>query len=138
MTWFVINWNGQTYTENLSGVDEKVLSGLGIHGYATEAQAQANPQSMNDIQASLGGANVLAGVSGSATNIPTPGTVATGAGAVASTAPDYLGFLKGLTSRELWVRIAEGVLGLALVLVAVAELSKGTPVGKIAKAATFA
>ena len=59
MTWYVIKWDGQTYTENLSGADEKVLTGLGIHGYATEALAQAHPQTMNDIQAAAGGANVL-------------------------------------------------------------------------------
>lgn len=55
----------------------------------------------------------------------------------ATSVPDYLGFLKGLTARQLWVRVAEGVLGLALLLVAVAELGKGTGIGKAAKAVPF-
>jgi hypothetical protein len=44
-----------------------------------------------------------------------------------------LGFLKTLTSRELWIRVAEGVLGLLLILVAVAELTKGTAVSSAIK-----
>ena len=42
-----------------------------------------------------------------------------------------------LTSRGTWVRIAEGVLGVALILVAVAELAKGTPVGNAVKKVPF-
>jgi hypothetical protein len=42
-----------------------------------------------------------------------------------------------LSSRGTWVRIAEGVLGLALVLVAVGELGKGTAVGNIVKKVPF-
>jgi hypothetical protein len=86
MTWFDIKWNGQTYIENLTGASEKTLTLLGIHGYATEAEAEAHPQTMNDLQAALGGAQALAGVSGSATNIPTPGGVVTGAGTTAAAA----------------------------------------------------
>ena len=48
---------------------------------------------------------------------------------------DKLGKL--LTSRGTWVRLAEGVLGIALVLVAVAELGKGTQVGNLAKKVPF-
>jgi predicted Zn-dependent protease len=42
-----------------------------------------------------------------------------------------------LSSRGTWVRIAEGVLGIALVLVAVSELGKGTPVGNAVKKVPF-
>lgn len=50
---------------------------------------------------------------------------------------DFYSLAKGLTARQLWVRVAEGVLGLALLLVAVAELGKGTGIGKVAKAVPF-
>jgi hypothetical protein len=136
MTWYRIEFQGQTYIENLTGADEKILSGLGIHGYATEAEAQAHPQTMNVLQGAAGGANVLAGTT-AAPGVAQPGEIAAGAGGVASAAPDVGSVLKGLTSRELWVRVAEGVLGLALLLVAVAELGKGTGAGKLAKAVPF-
>jgi hypothetical protein len=127
MTWYVIKWDGQTYTENISGADEKVLTGLGIHGYATEAEAQANPQTMNDAQAALGGAQALAGVSGSATNIPTPGGTAAGAGQAASTASSIdsavTGFLGDLTQRALWLRVAKIVVGVALIIAGVVQLT---------------
>jgi hypothetical protein len=42
-----------------------------------------------------------------------------------------------LKSRGTWVRLAEGVLGIVLVLVAVAELGKGTPVGNAVKKVPF-
>jgi len=136
MTWYAIRFQGQLYIENLTGGDEKILTALGIHGYATEAEAQGHVQSMNALQAAAGGANVLAGTV-AAPGILQPGEVAQGAGTAAAAAPSVLGFLQGLTARELWVRVAEGVLGLALVLVAVAELGKGTGIGKAAKAVPF-
>lgn len=52
--------------------------------------------------------------------------------------PDFLGTLWSvLTSRGTWVRLAEGILGVALILVAVAELGKGTPVGNAVKKVPF-
>jgi len=91
MTWFDIKWGGQTYVENLTGADEKRLVLLGIHGYATQAEAEAHPQTMNTIQAALGGAQALAGVSGSVTNIPTPGGVVGGAATGAAAGSSLLG-----------------------------------------------
>lgn len=44
-------------------------------------------------------------------------------------------FLGLITQRQTWVRIAEGVLGLVLILVGIAELAKGTQTGKIAAGA---
>jgi hypothetical protein len=137
MTWFVVNWSGQTYTENLTGAAEKTLTLLGIHGYATEAEAQAHPQTMNVLQAAAGGAQALAGVSGSATDIPTPGGVVAGAATGAAAATTTLGWLKSLFTRANAIRLAEGVLGLALVLVAVAKLGEGTAIGSAAKKVPF-
>jgi hypothetical protein len=48
-----------------------------------------------------------------------------------------LGFVKGLFTRQNAIRLAEGVLGLALILVAVAKLGEGTAAGKAAKAVPF-
>ena len=137
MTWFTVRWNGTTVTENLTGASEKTLVLLGIHGYATEAEAEAHPQTMNDLQAAAGGASALAGVSGSVTNIPTPGGVAVGAGTTTAAATTTLGFLQGLFTRANAVRLAEGVLGLVLVLVAVSKLAEGTGAGNLVKKVPF-
>ena len=43
-----------------------------------------------------------------------------------------LDFLSMLTSGNLWIRVAEGIVGLALIIVGLAELGQGTPIGKAA------
>jgi hypothetical protein len=69
-------------------------------------------------KAALPGGKTLTGLAASA-----PGEAASGVESL----------IKPFTQRALWVRIAEGVLGLLLIIVAVAELAKGTPVGALAK-----
>jgi len=69
-----------------------------------------------------------------------PGAAAKGAeNAVANLSPSqWLNKLGNiLSSRGTWIRLAEGVLGIALLLVAVAELGKGTAVGNIVKKVPF-
>jgi hypothetical protein len=62
-----------------------------------------------------------------------------GENAVADLSPaQWLDKLGGIfTSRGTWIRIAEGVLGIAVILVAVAELGKGTAVGNAVKKVPF-
>ena len=48
-----------------------------------------------------------------------------------------LDFAKGLFTRHNAIRLAEGILGLVLVLVAVAELGKGTAIGNAVKKVPF-
>lgn len=48
-----------------------------------------------------------------------------------------LGFLQGLFTRANTIRLAEGILGVALILVAVAELGKGTAIGNAVKKVPF-
>lgn len=122
MTWFDIKWNGQTYIENLTGASEKTLTLLGIHGYATEAEAEAHPQTMNDLQAALGGAQALAGVSGSATNIPTPGGVVTGAGTAAAAATTGWSLVvKGITPY--FMRGLKIIFGGVLIITGIAKMT---------------
>ena len=42
---------------------------------------------------------------------------------------DINGFVSALTQRNTWMRIGEGVLGLLLIGIGVAALTKGTPIG---------
>lgn len=50
--WYNILWNGQTYVENITGTNSEMLTALGFHGYATQADAlAAGWQSVNALQA---------------------------------------------------------------------------------------
>lgn len=140
MTWFDISWKGSDYILNVTGAQEKTLTLLGIHGYATEAEAKANVQSMNALQAAAGGANILAGVV-ALPGIDQPGAIAQGAGTTAAAAKSTLtgintvgAFLAKLGQASLWLRIAEVALGLVLVAVGVAKVVPAfTPAQQIAK-----
>lgn len=146
MTWYDIRWNGQTYIENLTGNDEKELTLLGIHGYATQAEAEAHPQTMNEVQALAGGANILAGTVVGPADQPGDilggaGTTANAASSVTSDAASVVKFLGDLESRSLWLRILKGVAGIALVIIGTIHLFGGTvrgAAGGAAKAAVLA
>lgn len=58
----------------------------------------------------------------------------TGSGGIGSipgvgTLTDINGFVSALTQRNTWLRIGEGILGLLLIGIGVAALTKGTPIG---------
>lgn len=67
-------------------------------------------------------------------NLNTGSTVVAAADSVTGVIKDIWNYLQ---SPGLWLRIAEGVLGTALILVAVAELGKGTAVAKAIKKVPF-
>lgn len=114
---FVTNaWatNSQQYKDLIAGkpIQDYGMSMIRWKGpFSTEAQARAAAAakpSPNPIQ----GAENLAGL--------TPGQTG-----------GSLGFLTGLTNRALWIRIAEGGLGVALILVGVAKLAEGTQTAQL-------
>lgn len=57
---------------------------------------------------------------------------------VAATAPgvltDVSGFLSALTQRNTWLRVGEGILGLLLIGIGVAAVTRGTPIGSAIRA----
>lgn len=120
MTWYDIRWNGSDYVLNVNGGQEKELTLLGIHGYATEAEAKAHVQSMNALQAAAGGANILAGVV-ALPGVVQPGNIAAGAGNVASTATSAAGIVGGvikwLSQGSIWERAAEFGVGALLLYI---------------------
>jgi hypothetical protein len=109
---------GKILSASESGEGQQLVRWQGPFATEAEAQAAQNPQ-----QQSLNPVNDLVNAAETSNTL--------------SSATSILGFLKGLFTRKNAVRFAEGTLGLALVLVAVAELAKGTPVGNAVKKVPF-
>jgi hypothetical protein len=93
--------------------------------------------------AALGAA--ASGLTGNVTS-PSANAIATGETAGTSVANPLSGLIAALTSRNTWIRIAEGVLGVGLIIAAVSHLAANTNVGntiietgkKAARAASIA
>lgn len=142
MTWFYNSRDGALLNESPPSLtyfelEAELHTGFDWHAYATEAEVDAA------IAANKWPApDTDAGAFGSV--FPTIGAVpakaasdaASAAQGAASKAASALG-LDALFTGGFWMRFAEGVLGLMLVIVAVAELGKGTPIGDAAKKVPF-
>lgn len=116
MTWIDVKYSGQEYLANYTGTNEKTLVGLGFHGYATEAQAKANPNSANAAQMLIASPILAGNVPVGVTNIPNPTTTIQGGVAAA----DALG---GFNIGSWFIRIGEILLGLVLIGVGVARIT---------------
>ena len=120
MTWFA--WKGLNGGKavNLTGLDEKAAAADGFHGYATQAEAQANPNSLNPLTR----IEAEAFVPGTFANNPDK-SVAGAAGSAAASAipPSVTGFLGDLSSANLWIRVAKVIIGGALLIVGLAKLT---------------
>jgi hypothetical protein len=133
MTWFDIHYQGVAYVENLTGADEKVLVGLGFHGYATQLQAQAHPQNANFAQMLIA-ANILAGHPTGGVNTPGAPAIANtaqGAGAVATAENPLVAvgdFFHRLTEASTWARVGEFVVGAMLIYVGIRAVASPEPV----------
>jgi hypothetical protein len=145
MTWFAF----QGYNSiNLAGSQEKEAVSLGFHGYATQAQAEANRNSVNFFQ--KGPLNLLetdytkavqeGAQPGGPNDITTP-VGAAKAAAAGSGIPNPLSgldaigsFFGTLTEASTWMRVGEVVLGIILLAVGVSRMTKAVPVAtKVAK-----
>lgn len=114
MTWFAIKYSGQEYVENLTGADEKTLVGLGFHGYATQAEAEARPDTANFAQMLIA-APILGGHPPISQTTVNPSNVASGAGAAAAAGLPGWRLIFGNTTGLL-VRILKVGAGLILMI----------------------
>jgi hypothetical protein len=133
--WYYNTETGQlTRGNNLLNLGNNLVGGAGWHelnvpGNATEAQAASAAES----EFPSGKTPTTAGI--------TPARVAsTAAGEAGAAIPSWVGAIEAfavklLPSRAFMIRAAEVVIGLGLIIVAVDELAKGTPVGDAAHAA---
>lgn len=132
---------GSGYT--ISQIEEIIAAKFGSAagaGYVAYAEAHPNltPQQAGNQYVDIVLAQELGTGIGKAVGIA--GGVVTGVPAAAAKGAEKLSWqsiYSELTSRQLWIRVAEGVLGVLLIAIAVAEIGKGTPVGKLAKKVPF-
>lgn len=133
------------YYENLFASKYGAAAGSGYVAYAEANPGLTPQQAANDYLETVLvkglDTSLASGVGGAGSALgQIPGAAAKGAQSVYQNLDpaQWLNKLGNLfTSRGTWVRVAEGVLGLALVLVAVAELGKGTAIGNAVKKVPF-
>jgi hypothetical protein len=133
MTWFA--FKGYP-TINEAGVQEKELAAFGFHGYATQAEANAHPNSVNALTKSIVDAAV-ADYAAAVSEQAQPGGANAGnpvAAAVQGSglAPlvDVGQFFHALTEGKTWTRVAEVAVGGILVYAGVRALTSGSTVNR--------
>lgn len=149
MTWFA--WKGYNGGKavDIAGTQEKQAVILGFHGYATQAQAQANPNDVaglipdpilgaaqeefvNAIIADYGFAKKAGEQPGGPNaNILNPVNDAKGDLSYAKNTIPGLAqigdFFSRLTEANTWLRIGEGILGIVLIAIGIARLTNAVP-----------
>jgi len=135
VTWYAFNGYADM---SLAGSQEKQATAMGFHGYATKAQADANPNSVNILQKPLlnlletdYAAAVKEGAQpGGPNDITTPGgaanAAAQGAGLPSFTSIQNAlsGFYDVLTNGKMWRSLGWLLLGVLLMIAGVALLLK--------------
>jgi hypothetical protein len=134
MTWFAFAGLNNGKAIDLAGLQEKEAASQGFHGYGTEADAERHPNAINLFTRSL--ADVLiadyraatkegAQPGGPNASIENPGTAARAAiqGDTGLNLTSIEQFLHGLTSANLWVRVAKVTIGGSLLLIGLARLT---------------
>lgn len=148
MTWFAFNGLNGGQAVNLAGTQEKQAVVEGFHGYATQAQAQAAPNSVNLITRTFADA-WIADYNAAVKEQAAPGqknaTILNPADAVGA-ATSYVensipgvqqigSFFGALSQGSTWIRVAEGILGIILIAVGLARITHAVPIAtKIAGA----
>ena len=129
MTWFAFKGYNSGKAIDLAGVQEKDAVVQGFHGYATEAQAEAHPNSVNILQKAS--VNLLIADYGEAKkegaqpggpNASNPlGAALQGSTGVSLASVEQ--FFGDLSSANLWIRVAKVIIGGALLIVGLAKLT---------------
>jgi hypothetical protein len=143
VTWFAFRGYNGGKAVDIAGSQEKEAAALGFHGYATEALAEGKPNSVNVFnswavnemvadykaavaeQAQPGGKNAsnpaAAGLAGA------QAAAKAAAGAIPGLA--QIGdFFQRITQGNTWLRIGEGLLGIILIAVGLAHMTRAVPI----------
>lgn len=116
--WYAFHGYNNDKAVNASQFDAGELNLIGMHGYPTQAQAEAKPNSVNVFQAPI--VNAAIDDANNARDVASaPGNAAKAVGGVASTAVgDALSsFTKWIGQPNIWVRGAEIIAGLMILYI---------------------
>lgn len=134
MTWF--SFQGGYGTIDFTGANEKAAVTLGFHGYATEAEAKAHPNSVDFLQAP----ELTLLIDNQAGALPTgpPGSGAIPPASAAAATSGITGvtdFVSRLGNPNLWIRVAEVVVGVVLIAIGLNSMLKGKPMSIVTNTA---
>jgi hypothetical protein len=134
MTWYAFQGYNNNKAIDIAGVQEKEATVFGFHGYATESQAEANPNSVNIFQApfvNLIIADYHVAVSTqsqpggkNASNVGIVGAISNAANGLGL--PSFAGidsFFGTLEQASTWLRILEVALGVVLIGVSLGKIT---------------
>lgn len=149
MTWFAFKGYNSGNAIDLAGVQEKEAVGLGFHGYATAAQADSNPNSVNLLQKAIVDgfiADYKYAVAakeepgGSNADILNPANDVSGAASAAESSipglSDIGSFFDKLGEGSTWIRVGEVVAGLLLVYIGLRAATQPGGASSAASSAT--
>lgn len=136
MTWYAFQGHNNGKAVDIAGSQEKEATVLGFHGYGSESQAEAHPNSVNLLNSWFVNAIVAdynaalkeqAQPGGKNANILNPGTaVKAGTSYVENSIPGIAqigDFFGRLTEGNTWIRVGEVILGVFLIMSGVMKLS---------------
>jgi hypothetical protein len=135
MTWYAFAGYDGGAAIDLAGIQEKDADAWGFHGYATEAEAEKNPNSVNllqkvaasnfiaDYKAAVAGQEEPGGANASNPVAGAAAAAKTGATAAAKAAANVLGLPTLSNLRDLVARAVKVIAGLALLIVGVSRLT---------------
>lgn len=131
---FWIAWKGYNngHAISLGAIEQAEAEAYGMHGYPTAAEAQAKPNSVNALEKTQVNAWIIAANDITGNPAKDAGhAAAAAAGSVPglSAIGDFFG---RLAQASTWIRVAEVILGAGLIIVSLARLAAGTPVGQAA------
>lgn len=128
-TWFAFRGYGVV---NVAGIQEKNLVAWGFHGYSTEAQANAHPNSVNLLQKPIVDV-VMADYRQALKEKAAPGQANAGNPLAAGLQASNLGglnaigdFFNRLTQPNTWLRVGEFAAGALLVYIGLTATMRGT------------
>src|SRR5271165_2252776 len=130
--WWVI------YTSAANAVTAKVVSSVGTPKHNNSTQSVAGPYKTKALaQASISGYSTLGQIGLGIQSSGAPGSAAGGLIPSNATPGSLLGNLGIPTGRGIVLRLAEGALGVLLILVGVAKLAEGSPIASAIKKVPF-
>jgi hypothetical protein len=123
-SWFAFQGLNNNKAVSLTGFPETIATADGFHGYATQAEAESKPNSLNPLTKIEAQALLNQGISAGLPPIPSGLPSIPNPAAGFSTISDAVSSLvTNLEKGNFWLRIGEGLLGIILIAVSLAKMT---------------